>query len=262
MGGKHRKTHSTPSADLDFPSVGDCFTGSLTSSAGTITETAGGNVVTYTATLNTPAATALSIPYTLGGTATAITDYTVNTGTINIAAGALTGTLVLTATPDFLTETGGETVSVALNAIAGATVNTTPVTTAITDTSTTPAPGAFTNVQLANAPVTANPAVAEAFIFDFQMVGGRPTKAASTGEVTITGFNAATDKLVFNDVGTGTVFTEAQFMVLPGVVIAENPFAPTNTTVYVDPLAGVLGGVTLVGIQDKALATIVLETTA
>jgi hypothetical protein len=237
-------------------------TATLSSSVASIGEDAPTNVVTYTVNLTGGVAPAsgLSIPYTLGGTATAA-DYTTSTGTINVLAGATTGTLTLTAIPDSLTEAGGETVSVALNTIAGATVNTTPVTTAITDTSTTPV-GGFKNVQLANAPVTADPAVKEAFIFDFQMVGGRPTKvAASSGEVTITGFNTAADKLVFNDVGTGTVYTEAQFMALPGVVIAQNPFQ-NNTTIYVDPFNGVAGGVQLVGVQDSALASIVLETTA
>ena len=79
---------------------------------------------------------------------------------------------------------------------------------------------------------------------------------------TLAGFDTAKDKLVFNDVGTGTVYTEAQFMALPGVVLAQNPFGETNTTIYVDALASVSGGITIIGIQDKALASIVLETTA
>jgi hypothetical protein len=93
------------------------------------------------------------------------------------------------------------------------------------------------------------------------MIGGRVTKATTTGEVTITGFNPLNDKLVFNDVGTGTAYTEAKFMVLPGVVISENPFT-NNTTIYVDPLAGVPAGVTIVGILDENLTKITLETTA
>jgi hypothetical protein len=239
MGGKHRKTHSTPSADLDFPSVGDCFTGSLTSSAGTITETAGGNVVTYTATLNTPAATALSIPYTLGGTATAITDYTVNTGTINIAAGALTGTLVLTATPDFLTETGGETVSVALNAIAGATVNTTPVTTAITDTSTTPAPGTVNNIAVSAATAATTPAAVTG-------VKDIYTMALGNYAATITNFDAANDKLSF-----GTGITAASIVITNNAADGQATFSYSADGINTETIT--ITGLSTV--QDIALTT-------
>lgn len=117
----------------------------------------------------------------------------------------------------------------------------------------------FTVVDLGTTNVTAT-AAAEAFVYDFKMVAGRATKAGD-GEVVITGFDVANDKLVFNDVGTGAVLTEAQFMALAGVVIAENPFA-SNTSIYFDADAGILGGVTLVGIVDAALTTIAVETTA
>ena len=59
----------------------------------------------------------------------------------------------------------------------------------------------------------------------------------------------------------GTVFTEAQFAVLPGVSINADPFA-NQTTLFLDPNGGVAGGVTLTGIQDAALTQIVLETLA
>ena len=114
---------------LALLSVDDCFTGSLSSSAAAVNE---GSAVTYTATLNKVSATDLNIPYTLGGTATLTADYTgsvATTGNIKIVAGALTGTLVLTAVPDAKTE-GAETVSVALGAAAA-------VTTTINDTSLT-----------------------------------------------------------------------------------------------------------------------------
>ena len=102
----------------------------LSSSAAAVNE---GSAVTYTATLNKVSATDLNIPYTLGGNATLTADYTgsvATTGNIKIVAGALTGTLVLTAVPDAKTE-GAETVSVALGAAAA-------VTTTINDTSLTP----------------------------------------------------------------------------------------------------------------------------
>ncbi len=121
-----------------------------------------------------------------------------------------------------------------------------------------PAAG-FTTVDLGTTAVTAT-AAAEAFVYDFEMVAGRATKAGD-GEVSITGFDVTNDKLVFNDVGTGTVLTEAEFMALAGVVISENPF-DNNTSIYFDAVAGVLGGVTLVGVVDAALNTITVETTA
>ncbi|MCX7074087.1 MAG: hypothetical protein NTZ70_04630 [Methylococcales bacterium] len=102
----------------------------LSSSAAAVNE---GSAVTYTATLNKVSATDLNITYTLGGTATLTADYTgsvATTGNIKIVAGALTGTLVLTAVNDAKTE-GAETVSVALGAAAA-------VTTTINDTSLTP----------------------------------------------------------------------------------------------------------------------------
>jgi len=79
-------------------------------------------------------------------------------------------------------------------------------------------------------------AAAESFIYDFQMVGGRATKAGD-GEVTITGFDVAKDKLVFNDVGTGAVYTEAQFKALPGVVVAENPSPTTPLSTSIRSMA-------------------------
>jgi hypothetical protein len=190
------------------------------------------------------------LPYTLSGLGITAADITggLLTGTTTVTAGVA---LISVALANDLTTEGAETLAVTLDGHAAT------ATVVVNDTSV---PGGYTIVPLLYAPVTANP-VAEAFVFDFQMIGGRPTKAVTSGEVSITGFDVAHDKLVFNDVGTGTVYTEAQFMALPGVVIAENPFNP-NTSIYVDPLAAVSGGVTLVGVLDSALATIVLETTA
>jgi hypothetical protein len=153
MGGKHKKSHLTPSADLDFPSVGDCFTGSLTSSAATINE---GAAVTYTATLTGgTSATPLSIPYTLSGTGITPADFggTALTGNINIAAGATTGTLTLNATNDLTTE-GTENLTVTLGAAAGVNLGTAVTSTAIADTSTTPVPGGTTTTNLSATALT------------------------------------------------------------------------------------------------------------
>ena len=116
----------------------------------------------------------------------------------------------------------------------------------------------FTVVDLGQNNVTAT-AAAEEFRYDFTLVGGRASKAGD-GAVTITGFDATKDKLVFVNTSSQATYTEAQFKALAGVVISENPFANT-TSITLDPVGGVVGGVTLNGIVDAALAQIVLETT-
>lgn len=112
--------------------------------------------------------------------------------------------------------------------------------------------GSVTNVPLTAGSVTAT-AAAEAFVYPYKMVDGRPTKATA-GEVSINGFDTARDKLVFEDVGTGTVFTKAQFLALAGVVVADDPFAVV-ASIYFDPDAdaGVLGGVSLTGVAINAI---------
>jgi hypothetical protein len=74
------------------------------------------------------------------------------TGNITIPANATSGSVVFTAAADATTE-GTETASIALsNTVAGITVNTTPVTTVIADTSTTPVvvPGGATTTNIGN----------------------------------------------------------------------------------------------------------------
>lgn len=109
-----------------------------------------------------------------------------------------------------------------------------------------------TNLPLTSGSVTAT-AAAEAFVYPYKMVDGRPTKATA-GEVIINGFDTSKDKLVFEDVGTGTVFTKAQFLALAGVVVADDPFAVV-ASIYFDPDtdAGVLGGVSLTGVTINAI---------
>ena len=89
-----------------------------------------GDAITYTATLSSAAATAVTIPYTLSGTNVTTTDFTGQaalTGNITVAAGATTGTLTLNVAADATTE-GVENLTVALSAASA-------VTTAIADTS-------------------------------------------------------------------------------------------------------------------------------
>lgn len=103
-----------------------------------------GSTVTYTVTLGSAATTALSIPYTLSGTATSGTDFTGSTGTISVAQGSKTGTLTLTTVADSTTE-GAETVTVTLGTVSGFTPVTGQgaVTTTINDTSVAVAGSTF-----------------------------------------------------------------------------------------------------------------------
>lgn len=190
----------------------------------------------------------------------------------NVPAGLTASLIVDTATTATLSFTGNATAHEDANDVADLTVDLSAAafTSGVAATGATNSTlaidfndaSAFTDVDLAGVDVTAT-AAAEAFIYDFQMVGGRVT-TATDGFVKITGFDVATDKLVFQDAGTGTVYSEADFAALPGVVISENAFAlPSGeTSFYFDPNAGVVGGVTLAGVIDAALTNIVVETLA
>ncbi len=75
----------------------------------------------YTVTLNQASFSALSIGYTIGGTATNGTDYATITSPLVIPAGSTTGTITVNPTADATIETN-ETVTLTLNAGAGYTV--------------------------------------------------------------------------------------------------------------------------------------------
>lgn len=75
----------------------------------------------YTVTLNQASFSALSVGYTIGGTATNGTDYTTITSPLVIPAGSTTGTITVNPTADATIETN-ETVVLTLNAGAGYTV--------------------------------------------------------------------------------------------------------------------------------------------
>lgn len=120
-----------------------------------------------------------------------------------------------------------------------------------------PTGSGFTTVNLGLTDVVAT-ALAEAFLYDFALVGGRATKAGD-GALTISGFDPAHDKLVFVNTSSQTVYTEAQFKALPGVAISENPFTG-STSISFDPVNGAAGSVTLTGIVDGLLEQVVLET--
>ena len=177
--------------------------------------------------------------YTLSGTGITSADITggalAGTVTINNNIGTISVPLAADATTE-----GNETLTVTVN---GKTASTTIVDTSV--------PSGFLNVDLSTGTV-AGTANAEAFVYDYKMVNGRATKAGD-GLVTITGFDPAKDKLVFNDVGTGTFYTKEQFIVLPGVAASDNPFTGEASIIF-DPDAGVLGGVTLTGVTTSSIA--------
>ncbi len=211
--------------------------------AGATSNNEGSNATFTVTTTNVANGTVLN--YSLSGTGITAADVTggVLTGTVTINNG--TGTIAVALAADVTTE-GNETLRLDLATTAGGTSMANASTT-IADTSVA---STFTNVDLSTGTV-AGTAAAEAFVYDYKMVSGRPTKAGD-GEVTITGFDVAKDKLVFNDTGTGTVFTKAQFFALAGVVVADDPFSG-NATIYLDPDNGVSGGVTLTGVVTTAV---------
>lgn len=110
---------------------------SQTPTAGTVDE---GSSVTYTVTSDLAAPTGgITVPYTLGGTATVVKDYTgstTTTGNITIAAGSKTGTLILSTVADNTTETGGENITVTLGTPSSGVVGgSNTATTTVNDTS-------------------------------------------------------------------------------------------------------------------------------
>ena len=101
---------------------------SLAVSQASVTENGTANLI-YTFTRNGPTTTALSVNYTVAGTATLGTDYTGiatagTTKTVSFAAGSATATVMVDPTADSSSE-GNETVALTLSAGSGYTVGTT-----------------------------------------------------------------------------------------------------------------------------------------
>ncbi|WP_369944859.1 putative Ig domain-containing protein [Xanthomonas medicagonis] len=98
----------------DFPSA------SITVSPASVSEDGSANLV-YTVTLDQPSPSALSIGFSVGGTATSGTDYAAVNSPLVIAANQTTGTITVDPTPDTTVEPD-ETVVISLNAGSGYTV--------------------------------------------------------------------------------------------------------------------------------------------
>ena len=103
-------------ADHPLPAVTIAATDASASEAGPTTGV-------FTLTRNGSTAAALTVNYTVGGTATAGSDYTALAGSVQIPAGALTATATVTPIDDLLVETG-ETVVATLSANAAYTLGT------------------------------------------------------------------------------------------------------------------------------------------
>lgn len=176
----------------------------LSSSAATVNE---GQTITYTVELGSAApAGGVTIPYTLSGTATLTTDYTgsaATTGNITVAAGATTGTLVLTTLADTRTDgtaATNETVILTLGTLptgytlATGTSNANTVT--VNDTSLSPTGGTF---QLtANNAVLTTTSNVSATPASTYLTAGNDTIAASTFTGAFVSDATTTDADVFS----------------------------------------------------------------
>ncbi|MBB4128700.1 uncharacterized protein YhjY with autotransporter beta-barrel domain [Xanthomonas translucens] len=98
----------------DFPVA------SIAVSPASVSEDGSANLV-YTVTLDQPSVSALSIGFSVGGTATSGTDYATVNSPLVIAAGQTSGTITVNPTPDTTVEPD-ETVVISLNAGTGYTV--------------------------------------------------------------------------------------------------------------------------------------------
>nr|WP_267115240.1 putative Ig domain-containing protein [Xanthomonas sacchari] len=98
----------------DYPSA------SIAVSPASVYENGGNNLV-YTVSLSQPSPSALSIGFSVGGTATSGTDYAAVNSPLVIAAGQTSGTITVSPTPDTTVEPD-ETVVISLNAGSGYTV--------------------------------------------------------------------------------------------------------------------------------------------
>ncbi|WP_052108265.1 putative Ig domain-containing protein [Aerolutibacter daejeonensis] len=113
-------TVGTPSSATGTLLNDDVPSATLTVSPAAVAEDGAANLI-YTVTLNQPSSSAVSINYTVGGTATNGTDYATITSPLVIPAGNTTGTITVNPTADATIE-ADETVVLTLAAGAGYTV--------------------------------------------------------------------------------------------------------------------------------------------
>ena len=117
-------THALTIGANDAPTVQFSVAGQ------TVSEGVG--AATITIQVSNPSSQAVTVPFTVGGTATGGTDYTITASPLTIAAGSTTGTVTVTLVDDAVSE-GDETVAVTLGTPTNATLGT-PATHTLTVT--------------------------------------------------------------------------------------------------------------------------------
>ena len=188
-----------------------------------------GDAIIYTVTSTAATATGFTVPYTLSGTNITPADFKnldVLTGTINILAGATTGTFTLNVANDVVTTPieGVENLIMTLNATTGATLAVATQTTAIADVPTT--------AISADGTTTATPSVNDIFV----IAHGGYTH-------TIAGFQAG-DKLRFSFTASLNVLRDTDQADGSQSFTASDPNSGATTTI-------ILTGIT--ADQDNAL---------
>ncbi|KAF1695518.1 hypothetical protein CSC65_07095 [Pseudoxanthomonas daejeonensis] len=200
-----------------------------------------GTSLVYTFTLSQPKATAVSLVYTVTGTATSGTDYVAPASPLVIPAGSTSGTIVVTPTADTAIE-ANETVIVTLQNGAGYTRGTTVATGTIVNDDTS----------------TATIAVAPGAVLE----NGAPNLIYT---VTLSQAAAVSTSVNFSVGGTATSGSDYAAVVSPLVIpagtttrtITVNPTA--DTTVEADETVVVTlaaGGTYVVGVPASATGTI------
>ena len=211
---------------------------SLSSSAASILESAGADAVTLTVTISAVAESNTTATLLLSGTATkgAGTDYTINSSTITIAAGALSGTAKLTILEDSLSEVPNETIVVDIAGVSGgdSAVEATPaqqVTVTITDNEATP--------QITLAPASASPIAENG---GTSTVTATSTPASSSAITVNLSLSGSADNGSDYSIGTTSLTIPANTATTSTLVtgVSDATFDPAETIVI--DIASVSGG--------------------
>ncbi|HEY9694128.1 MAG TPA: Calx-beta domain-containing protein [Oculatellaceae cyanobacterium] len=245
--------------DLNLPVV------TVTAADATAAETPAKQIANpgkYTFTRTGSTDTALTVNYTVGGTATSGTDYTALSGTISFAVGQSSVNLPLKVINDTLVE-GNETTAVTLSANSAYTIgsaNSATVTIADNDIgATATANGSLSTTDLAN------PTRAGAFMDDYELRGAtvgqqmRINLNSSMFDTYLQVINAATGQVITglenDDANTSTTNSQITFTPQSGInyllrvtsysnevgdyILSTSPAtaASVQTTIYSQPLA-------------------------
>ncbi|WP_231582729.1 Calx-beta domain-containing protein [Pedobacter sp. BMA] len=175
---------------------------------------------TFTVTLSNPSSTPTTLTFTLGGTATEGTDYTMVTKTITIPAGSTTGTITIPVLADALVE-GTETVIATLTNSANplVAISNTPATINITDNTTA-------TVTVAATTNGAEPATNGLFTFTMS----NPSTTAT--QITFAVIGTATSGADYTAFGTTvTIPAGATTATVTVPVLDDNIVEPTETVI-------------------------------